>query len=60
MLARTPELVLHLRGAINHGVTAEELEEVLLMAVVYGGFPVAVEATNTLREVLEAMKPAAT
>jgi len=45
------ELKIHLRGALNHGVTREEIEEVMVQLSVYGGFPKAVEGIRTAREV---------
>lgn len=40
-LNRDEELVLHLRGAINNGVTWDELKEVLLHSAIYCGVPAA-------------------
>ena len=45
------ELEIHLRGALHHGVTREEIEEMLLTAVVYGGFPRAIEGNMLARKV---------
>jgi 4-carboxymuconolactone decarboxylase len=50
----THELEIHLRGALNHGVTHEEIEEVMLTLVVYGGFPRAIEGVHAARRVLAA------
>lgn len=38
-LNRDEELSLHVRAALDNGVTAEELKEVLLQAAVYCGIP---------------------
>jgi len=43
-LGRSHELVGHVRGALNNGATVDELREVLLQLVVYGGVPLAAEA----------------
>lgn len=51
-LNRSEELVLHLRGALNNGVTADELREVLLQAAVYCGVPAANTAFRIANEVL--------
>ena len=51
-LNRPEELVLHLRGALNNGVTRDELKEVLLQAAVYCGVPAANSAFKTAQEVL--------
>ena len=50
-LNRPHELKLHLKGALNNGVTREEIAEVLLHAGVYCGVPAAVDAFRTAREV---------
>ena len=46
------ELKLHLRGALNNGVTPEELKEVLLHAAIYCGIPAANSAFRTAKEVI--------
>lgn len=51
MLTRREQLVVHLRGALNHGCTREELEEIMVQLTVYGGFPRAVEGIGTVRAV---------
>jgi len=43
MLARWHEFEVHVRGALNNGVTAEEIAEILLHAAVYAGVPIAAE-----------------
>jgi len=43
-LGRMHELKIHVRGALNNGVTVGELQEILLHASVYCGFPAAVDA----------------
>ena len=42
----THELGIHLRGALNHGVTRTEIQEVMLTLVVYGGFPRAIDGIH--------------
>lgn len=56
-LNRPHELKLHVRGALNNGVTKEEIREVLLQAAIYCGVPAAIDALRTVREALE--KPGA-
>lgn len=51
-LNRGEELGLHLRGALNNGVTVEELKEVLLQTAVYCGVPAANTAFRIAAEVL--------
>jgi 4-carboxymuconolactone decarboxylase len=45
------ELRFHLQAARNHGVTAAELEELMVTVIAYAGFPTAVEGFRALREV---------
>jgi 4-carboxymuconolactone decarboxylase len=54
-LNRPHELKLHLRGALNNGVTREEIREAFLQAAVYCGAPAAMDAFRTAREVFAAM-----
>ena len=53
-LGRMHELKIHVRGALNNGVTKEELQEILLHASVYCGFPAAVDAFRNAAEVIDA------
>ena len=52
-LGREEELALHLRGALNNGVTREEIVEVLLQAAVYCGMPAANAAFRVAGEIVE-------
>ena len=52
-LDRPHELRLHIRGALNNGVTAKEIQEVLLQAAVYCGVPAAMDAFRTAEDVLK-------
>ena len=45
------ELRFHLQGALNHGATPEELEELMVTVIAYVGFPTAVAGFRALREV---------
>jgi 4-carboxymuconolactone decarboxylase len=47
------ELRLHLKGALNNGVTVEEIREILLHATVYAGIPAGLEAFKVAAEVLK-------
>jgi len=58
-LGRTDELKGHLAGALNLGITREELIEVLMQTACYAGVPAAVNALNAAADVLGAPKPAA-
>ena len=50
-LNRSPELKLHVRGALNNGVTREEIREVFMQVAIYCGVPAAVESFRCAREV---------
>ena len=52
-LNRSHELRTHLRGALNNGVTREEIVEILLHAGIYCGFPAAVEGFRVAQEVFK-------
>jgi 4-carboxymuconolactone decarboxylase len=54
-LNRAPEVKLHTRGAINNGVSVEEIKEVLLHATVYCGIPAGLDAFKAANEVLKEM-----
>ena len=53
-LGKQHELKGHVRGALNNGVTPEEIQELLLHAAVYCGVPSAVEAFRSAAEVIDA------
>ena len=53
-LGRMHELKVHVRGALNNGVTPAELQEIFLHASVYCGFPAAVDAFRSAAEVIDA------
>ncbi|WP_137917696.1 carboxymuconolactone decarboxylase family protein [Hydrogenophaga sp. 2FB] len=55
-LGKQHELKGHVRGALNNGVTPEELQEVLLHASIYCGVPTAVEAFRTAASVVDGDK----
>jgi 4-carboxymuconolactone decarboxylase len=55
-LGRGPELRLHMRGALNIGVTKEEIKEMIIHISQYSGVPTAVEAIRAFREVTEPKK----
>ena len=55
-LNRPHEIKLHIRGAINNGMTKDEIKEVFLQVGVYCGVPAAVDAFRSAREVFAEMK----
>ncbi len=52
-LNRPHELKLHIKGALNNGVTKDEMREVFLQTLVYCGAPAAVDSFRTAREVFK-------
>jgi 4-carboxymuconolactone decarboxylase len=55
-LNRADEFRLHLRAALNNGVTREEIKEVLLQTAIYCGVPAANTAFHIAKEILEEPK----
>ena len=53
-LGRDDELALHLRGALNNGLTRDEIKEVLLQTAIYAGVPAANTAFRIAADVLDA------
>ena len=51
-LNRPHELRLHVRGALNNGVTEDELREIVLQIAVYCGAPAALDGARVIREIL--------
>jgi 4-carboxymuconolactone decarboxylase len=56
-LNRPDEFRLHVRAALNNGVTREEIKEVLLHAAIYCGVPAANSAFHAAQEVFSETKP---
>lgn len=52
-LNRPHELKLHVRGALNNGVTKDEIREVFLHAGVYCGMPAAIDSFRTAKDVFQ-------
>ena len=50
-LNRSPELKLHVRGALTNGATKNEIAEVFLQVAIYCGVPSAIDSFRTAREV---------
>ena len=55
-LGKEHELKLHLRGALNNGVSKDEIKEVLLQAAIYCGVPASVVAFRAAKEVFASEK----
>lgn len=54
-LARWHEFEVHVRGALNNGVTPEEIAEILLHTAVYAGIPIASEGFRRADAVIKAV-----
>lgn len=54
-LGRSHELRLHIRGAINNGLTKDDIREVFLQTAIYCGVPAAIDAFRNAREVFDEM-----
>jgi 4-carboxymuconolactone decarboxylase len=54
-LNRPHELKLHIRGAMNNGITKDEIKEVFLHASVYCGVPAAIDSFRVAKEVFKEM-----
>jgi 4-carboxymuconolactone decarboxylase len=50
-LNRPTELKMHVRGALNNGVTRDEIREVFMQVAIYCGVPAAMESFRLAREV---------
>lgn len=55
-LNREDEFRLHLRAALNNGVTREEIQELLLHSAIYCGVPAANHAFKIAAEVLDSSR----
>ncbi|MGO3124606.1 MAG: carboxymuconolactone decarboxylase family protein [Advenella sp.] len=52
-LNRPAEIKLHIKGALNNGVTVDEIKEILLQATVYCGIPAGLDAFKVANQVLQ-------
>lgn len=50
-LNRPHELKLHVRGALNNGLSRETIREILLQTAIYCGLPACIDAFRVAREV---------
>ena len=55
-LNRGHELGVHVRGAVNNGVTEAEIQEVLMQTAIYVGVPAALESFRIAEGVLKEMR----
>ncbi|MBV8962811.1 MAG: carboxymuconolactone decarboxylase family protein, partial [Hyphomicrobiales bacterium] len=59
-LNRPHELKLHIKGALNNGLSKAEISEVLLQTAIYCGVPAAVDSFRSAREVFAQLEPVKT
>jgi 4-carboxymuconolactone decarboxylase len=52
-LGRTHEIKLHTKGAINNGVSVEEIKSTLIQVMIYCGVPAGMEAFRATEETLK-------
>jgi len=55
-LNRPHEIKMHVRGALNNGLTKDELMEVFLQSAIYCGVPAALDAMRAAKEVFAEME----
>ena len=53
VLSRVDELAFHVPAGLNHGLSREEIEEVMVQMTIYGGIPRAVEGIQATRRAFE-------
>lgn len=56
VLNRHHELAVHVKGAVNNGLTREEIREALIHVIPYAGFPAGIDAFRTAKKVLDEME----
>jgi 4-carboxymuconolactone decarboxylase len=54
-LNRPHELKLHLKGAINNGLSKDEIREILMQTAIYCGVPAAIDSFRCAKEVFAEM-----
>ena len=54
-LNRPHEVKMHVKGAINNGLTKDEIKEVFLQVAIYCGVPAGVDSFRIAREVFKEM-----
>jgi 4-carboxymuconolactone decarboxylase len=55
VLNRHHELAVHVKGAVNNGLTKDEIREALIHVACYAGFPATIDAFRTAKKVLDEM-----
>lgn len=52
-LSRVDELAFHVPAGLNHGLSREEIEEIMVQMTIYGGVPRAIEGALAMRTAFE-------
>ena len=52
-LNRPHEVKMHIKGALNNGLTKDQIQEVFLQVAIYCGVPAAVDSFRLAREVVQ-------
>ena len=52
-MGKTDELKLHVRGAINNGLSVDDIKEALLQVAIYAGVPASLSAFKAAQAVLK-------
>lgn len=52
----SPQLKVHINGALNVGCTINDIKEVIMQMSAYSGFPTSINAMNALQEVIKERK----
>lgn len=55
-LNRPHEIAVHVLGALNNGLSPEEIEEVFIHVAPYAGVPAAIDGANIARPILESFR----
>jgi 4-carboxymuconolactone decarboxylase len=55
VLSRSPELKVHIRGALNVGISREKIQEIMIHLAHYGGWPVGVNGLRIAQEVFDSI-----
>ena len=50
---KEPQLKVHMKGAVNNGVTADELKEIIMHTAHYAGWPCTVNGLRVLQELAD-------
>src|ERR1700680_3846586 len=55
-LNRPHEVRMHIKGALNNGLTKDDIKEVFLQVAIYCGVPAAVDSFRTAQEVFDQLE----